>query len=280
MLIVTYNIQWGKGRDGRIDLARIASAVAGADVIALQEVERHWRTQDHPDQAQRLAELLPGHHWVFGPAVDLKGDGPGRRRQIGNMTLARFPISSTRNVPLPARPVPGHMNDQQALLEAVIEEEDMGLRIYNTHLNYLSEEQRREQIGTIVQFIAEAPARGGPITMPGKEAPGPDDDWIVLPDGKLPGMPKPAVLLGDFNAGPETREYRTLAAQLVDTLKPAGSTGSAVTFPGGGREPPQRLDYCFVTADLGARVRRSWIDADADGSDHQPVWAEIDFSAP
>ena len=86
--------------------------------------------------------------------------------------------------------------------------------------------------------------------------------------------------MGDFNAGPETREYRTLAAQLVDTLKPAGSTGSAVTFPGGGREPPQRLDYCFVTADLGARVRRSWIDAEADGSDHQPVWAEIDFSAP
>ena len=35
MLIVTYNIQWGMGRDRRIDLDRIARTVAGADVIAL-----------------------------------------------------------------------------------------------------------------------------------------------------------------------------------------------------------------------------------------------------
>src|SRR4029453_11376379 len=38
--LVTYNIQFGLGRDNRYDLARIASEVSGADVIALQEVER------------------------------------------------------------------------------------------------------------------------------------------------------------------------------------------------------------------------------------------------
>ena len=43
MRIVTYNIQWGKGRDGVVDLDRIARTISSADVIALQEVERHWR---------------------------------------------------------------------------------------------------------------------------------------------------------------------------------------------------------------------------------------------
>ena len=42
MRFVSYNIQYGKGRDGRFDLARIADAVRAADVIALQEVERYW----------------------------------------------------------------------------------------------------------------------------------------------------------------------------------------------------------------------------------------------
>ncbi|VAW13743.1 hypothetical protein MNBD_ALPHA11-730, partial [hydrothermal vent metagenome] len=42
MKAVTYNIQFGLGKDARIDLQRIAGAVEGADIIALQEVERNW----------------------------------------------------------------------------------------------------------------------------------------------------------------------------------------------------------------------------------------------
>ncbi len=39
MNFVTYNIQFGLGKDGRFDLERIAGEVDGADVIALQEVK-------------------------------------------------------------------------------------------------------------------------------------------------------------------------------------------------------------------------------------------------
>ena len=38
MRIVTCNIQWRKGRDGRVDLERTARTVVSADVIALQEI--------------------------------------------------------------------------------------------------------------------------------------------------------------------------------------------------------------------------------------------------
>ena len=40
MKFVSYNIQYGTGKDGRIDLSRIAAEVGDADVIALQEVDR------------------------------------------------------------------------------------------------------------------------------------------------------------------------------------------------------------------------------------------------
>ncbi len=50
MLVATYNIQWGKGRDGQVDLARIARTIGAADLIGLQEVERNWRQMEHADQ--------------------------------------------------------------------------------------------------------------------------------------------------------------------------------------------------------------------------------------
>jgi endonuclease/exonuclease/phosphatase family metal-dependent hydrolase len=270
MLIVTYNIQWGMGRDRRIDLGRIAETIAAADIIALQEVERNWREQDVPDQAMRLAELLAGFDWIYAAAVDLHG-GRGRRRQIGNMTLSRKPIESTRTLPLPSRPVEGFVNDQQALSEAVVD----GLRVYNTHLNYLGEDQRLDQAQRALSLIAEAPERGGPVTAPGVAALGPEDEWIVLPDGRLPTMPEPAILLGDFNCVPGSPTYRTIrAAGFADALELAGlGPHEGVTFPGS--TPPLRLDHIFLSASLVPRFRRAWIDQDTVGSDHQPVWLDL-----
>ena len=167
MLIATYNIQWGLGRDRRIDLTRIAAAVAAADVIALQEVERNWRDQAFPDQALRLAKLLPDHDWVYAAAVDLHA-APGRRRQIGNMILSRTPIESTRTLPLPSRPVAGFVNDQQALCEAVVGD----MRVYNTHLNYIDEDQRQIRaagFSDALELAGLGPRDG--VTFPGSTPP-------------------------------------------------------------------------------------------------------------
>ena len=45
MKLVSYNVQYGFGADGVYDLARIANVVKGADIVALQEVERNWGEQ-------------------------------------------------------------------------------------------------------------------------------------------------------------------------------------------------------------------------------------------
>ena len=61
MKIVTYNIQYGRGKDGRFDLDRIAEEVAGADLIALQEVERFWTRSGGADQPRLVARRFPEH---------------------------------------------------------------------------------------------------------------------------------------------------------------------------------------------------------------------------
>jgi endonuclease/exonuclease/phosphatase family metal-dependent hydrolase len=70
MKLVTYNTRFGLGKDHSHSLHRIADAVRGADVIALQEVRRNWPS-DYADQPVELGALLPDYYWVYGPAFDM-----------------------------------------------------------------------------------------------------------------------------------------------------------------------------------------------------------------
>ena len=61
---------------------------------------------------------------------------------------------------------------------------------------------------------------------------------------------------------------------FVDALVRAGNEEhTGITAAVQGR--PARLDYCFVSAALGERVREVTVDEAAQGSDHQPVWTEL-----
>ena len=297
MLIVSYNIQFGCGRDGTVDLTRIARTVAAADTILLQEVERHWRPA-HSDQAEQLARLLPGFRWVHAPAVDLDGssvavDGTvdNRRRQVGLMILSRAPILSTRRLTLDKVPVRGKIADDAALLEAVIPARSGGLRVYNTHLSYLSQRQRLRQVEQIRSFVQSAPFRGPVIVGEGVDPAAFKADWVELDAAEIPPMPAPAILMGDFNMTPRSPEYESLVGALdpvygrlveadrfADVLTLAGmAENEGITFPASRGKQPKRIDHGFVTSDLAGKVKRAWIDEKADGSDHQPVWVELNI---
>ena len=108
MKLVSYNIQYGLGKDNRYDLARISHEIEDADVVALQEVERHWQRSGNTDQPAIIGSHLPEHHWVYGANLDMDAsfrDSSGRlvnrRRQFGTMILSRSPIISSRNHLLP-----------------------------------------------------------------------------------------------------------------------------------------------------------------------------------
>ena len=84
MRVISYNIQYGKGMDGRFDLERSCAAVRGADIICLQEVDQYWRRSGDVDTVSmklsgsidQVAPLVEepsgldvvevGHHERFG----------------------------------------------------------------------------------------------------------------------------------------------------------------------------------------------------------------------
>jgi endonuclease/exonuclease/phosphatase family metal-dependent hydrolase len=95
--LITWNIQWGLGLDGRVDLARIVSEakrLADFDVLCLQEVADNFpelKGAPAGNQFAALAELLPGYAAVEGVALDIPGRGRERKR-FGNMILSRYPV--------------------------------------------------------------------------------------------------------------------------------------------------------------------------------------------
>ena len=80
------------------------------------------------------------------------------------------------------------------------------------------------------------------------------------------------VLAGDFNFGPDDPEWNILAAPFAEVLELSRNAGmEAVTFP----SARLHLDHIFLSTDLRKGLGRGWIDREACGSDHQPVWVEL-----
>ena len=287
MKFASYNIQYGKGKDHRYDLARIADEVREADVIALQEVERFWQRSGMVDQPAVLASLLDEHWWVYGAGVDLalENAAPGdtRRRQFGNMLLARRPILMSRNHLLPKYSTTGPMSIQRAALEGVIAFGGGHLRVYSVHLTHLSSRTRLPQVKRLLQLHRDAVFEGSAVTG---ELVG---DWAH--ETPSPVMPDQAVIMGDFNFEYDSKEYEAIVGPVsdyggrlsnligfVDTWPASGhDLEGAVTADVRGR--PVKLDYCFVSTSLAGRLTSARIDAVAQGSDHQPIWVELEESA-
>ena len=290
MKIVTYNVQYGRGRDGRFDLDRIAGEVAGADLVALQEVERFWSRSGGLDQPRLIAGHFPGHYPAYGAGIDLHlaGAGPGedsagKRRQFGNMLLSRTPLLAVRHHLLPKYASLGPpMSLQRSALEGVIAVRAGHVRVYSIHLTHLAAETRLPQVEALLGIHANAVREGPPISGSGL-----GDEWTL--DGTPPPMPRDAILLGDFNMQPDSEEYERIVGPtspyggrltnpegFVDAWVEAGNAIDAGPT-GEVRGRPARLDYCFVSAGLKDRIRAARVDVDATGSDHQPVWVEIDL---
>ena len=295
MQLVSYNIQYSKGRDSRYDLGRIAAALEGADVIALQEVERHWPRTAMVDQPAELGALLPGYYWVYGPAFDMDASKVGadgtvvnRRRQFGNMLLARWPVDWSRLYILPKLATVEKFNMDAPALEAVIDTPRGPLRVLSIHLSHVSQRERLVQINYLLDLHYRAAATGG--AWCGEPMIRGDRNWAA--GGDAPALPLEAIWMGDFNSLPGSPEYSTIVGpedplyshvlntdRLADSWTAAGhARDERASYPDNEEGMgDMHFDYCFVSASLANRVRGSRIDMDATGSDHQPVWVEIDL---
>lgn len=286
MKLVTYNVQYGTGRDGKVDLDRIAASLAGADIIALQEVTRGFPRNGGIDMVAGLTGLLPDYFSVFAAGMDLdlgalagNSRPGGQRLQFGNMILSRWPVAAMRNILLPRSRTYDFLNLQRGALEGLIIAPAGPLRFYSVHLDHVSEEERLMQIRYLKERVLAYPQEGGAVTGAGE---------FGFPE---PPVPEDFVLMGDFNLRPGRPEYdamtgtsdsvfgrRLVAHNPADASLLAGSPpeGTISWIDNDDPKKRARLDYCFVSAGLAPRVRKSWIDGEAKGSDHLPVWVELD----
>lgn len=282
MRLLSWNIQWGRGLDGRVDLPRIAAAIQDIgdfDLICLQEVAVNFPGlpgSRGEDQIAELAAHLPGYTPIYAPATDLP-DGRGGRKLFGNALFSRLPVGQVWRhlLPWPADPATPSM--QRVLLEAVVSTSIGPLRVLTTHLEYYSPTIRAAQIEAIRNLHAEACAQARAPRRGKGEAGG---SFEVLP------RPATALLCGDMNFPATAPERARLLAPYPDATLAFrdswdvlhGDTPHAPTVgihPVDFVDAPACYDFIFLTQDLAPRLLAHGVDRETTASDHQPVWIEL-----
>lgn len=246
MRVVTYNLLHGIDlATGQVGLGAAAAALArlDADVVALQEVDRHLPRSGEVDQVAELAARL-GLHGVFAPALAgdpdhrwqaLNGADPGGQG-YGVGLLSRFPLEAVERTALPGggdgerrRPArlgnPGWDHEPRLALSAEVATPAGPLRVTTTHVSYLPWRG-------LAQVRRAAAAAAGPAGHP-------------------------ALLLGDLNLPP-------WPVRLA--LRDWRHAGGAPTYPAW--SPRVQVDQALVSGPvsvLGVEV------AETTSSDHLPL---------
>lgn len=276
--LVSWNIQNGRGVDGRLDLDRCAAAIESfgeTDVICLQEVIRFMPELDDgagDDQVAVLGALFPGFEAVYGPAVERAGAMAGRRAQYGNLVLSRLPVLAVARHTLPQPAEPGVRSMPRQATEVTVAARDGPLRIVTTHLEFHSEAQRLAQAACLRALHREAAANASlPAARP--------------ETGAYAAVPRPArcILCGDFNALPDDAVHACVTAPFDDGTPPLldawrAAHGDAPRPPTCGvydhnqwPEGPHCRDFAFVTLDIARRIERIEVALETAASDHQPL---------
>lgn len=211
------------------------------------------------DQAKLIADGF-GYHTAFGRSPDAASYG------MGNAIVSRWPIVRTITFALPGT------DEHRCLVFAEIESPAGKIPFFSTHLNWRFDQSdvRQLQVQCIARFVrANAPADGFP-----------------------------PILVGDFNAEPDSDEIRFLrglgslggrSVHFADSFGLAGDGSLGATFSRKNayaallREPDRRIDYILVRggderfrgAPLSARVCFDQPEGGAYPSDHFGVTAEL-----
>lgn len=243
----------------RLPLIREGLRALDADVIGLQEV---LGFPGMPSQADEIAQGL-GYHVHHVPAWHVGGG-----LTFGNAILSKYPLVDGASLPLPS---PEGL-DTRTVAFARVEAPHGPMPVFVTHLTYQLHlgHSRCEQVRALIEHVKVLAPVDGP----------------------------PPVLMGDFNADPDSDEMRYLrgmtplggtSVYFADCWTATGNTSPGYTYDRRNtyalrsREPSRRIDYIYVRGPdrslrgepLSARLA---LDECVDGvwpSDHFAVVAEI-----
>ncbi len=277
MKLMTWNIQWGRGTDGQVDLARLiaeARRIANFDVLCLQEVADNFPElagSSGENQFAEISRLLPGYSVIEGIAVDIPGTD-GRRQRFGNAIATRLPVGRIMRHILPWD-ADTTLSMTRGLLEVVVHAHFGPLRILTTHLEYFSSKIRRAQVDAVRAIVAQGIDRAATqsATAAGPYAP--------------QAAPAATVLVGDFNMKPDDPVKALLAEPLgvtgghmVDAWIAANGTKPhpiSACVVDQTSEPPHCCDFVYLSEDLVPRLAAISYDGETRASDHQPAMLEL-----
>lgn len=232
MRVATFNILHGRSpTDDRVDLDRFVGAVKDldADVLTLQEVDRHQERSSGADLTHLAAEAMgaPEHRFVAALSgtpgamwMAADGDEQPDTAAYGVALLSRYPVHSwevVRLAPVPF-PVPMHFargrktmvkDEPRVAVAAVVETPHGPMTVATTHLTFIPWWNRR-QLSKLRRSLVDCA--------------------------------QPLLLTGDLNMGPGRAERISRMRSVVD----------AATFPA--HDPRHQLDHVLVEGRLPGPV--------------------------
>lgn len=240
--VLSYNIHYGYGTDGRLNLKRIAEVInsVNPDIVALQEVERSRPRTLLVDQAAKIARLT-GFTAVYGPNITY---GYGLGGKYGNAVLTRFPVISHKNylIPRTRGSQRGVLDVELAIPQEYGFDNNLVLHVFDTHLE--PGVKRKIERAVSAGFI----------------------EALVQPM-----LGNPMILAGDFNDVPESRTmslFRNIW-EIADYGK-ALITGPSVV-------PQKQIDQVlFHPKDRWKVIEVRVIDEKV-ASDHRPILAVLEW---
>jgi endonuclease/exonuclease/phosphatase family metal-dependent hydrolase len=266
--LLTWNVQWCRGVDGKVDPARIAREarrLCDPDVICLQEISVGFT--DLPgtsgeDQVAALERELPEYTFFFVAGVDIPG--PGGRNRFGNLVASRLPVGRVLRHSLPWPPTESPSMPRSAV-EVVVQAEFGPVRVTTTHLEYYSNRHRTAQIERLLEL------HGGTNR---EEARGENEGPY-----RLQARPANGIVCGDFNLPPHDPLHARFSQTFADAwqaLHPGKPHPHTFRVHERDKEQaPYCCDFVFVSPDLAPRLRTIAIDGANQASDHQPVSVEL-----
>ncbi len=248
--VVTYNVHYCKGLDGRFAPERILRVLRSLDpdIVALQELDRGRSRSRRENQIGYLAEQL-GMEYCYCPSIDF-----GSEEQYGHGMLARGKFSEIHRARLPGGGVV--CIEPRDAMAATLSIYGREIRLIGTHLG-LSAAERAAQIDRLLA-----------------------DDFL----GGIEAA-RPAIFLGDLNLVPGGALYRRLVrawseqnatANFRDVQAHAPNHTGVRTFPS--FWPMRCLDHIFVTAPFS--ITRVFTPANLltrRASDHLPLVADLEL---
>ncbi len=251
--VMTLNTQAGVDSRGRYDLPRVASTIASLrpSIVGLQEMTRNHAVYNCDDQAALLAQFLrhkTGRPWTHVYVNEW-------------LTTERSCVDSGRGDDV--------TTEGLALLapEPLLEVEHVEL--FNGRLGLSARLASAPDVAIVVTHLASgtgnAPDRVKQIAA-------------LLPWTQQRGRTQ--ILIGDFNAEPETPELRPLMAAYHDAWAEAAESGHIRGVVSGSTRPKRvsRIDYVFYEPSDALQLQSvDVIDTSSlfssEVSDHRPVVA-------